>query len=75
MRSGIYLAQTDKERKSIYELRYDIYVEEMKRYRSMADHENRQLIEPDDEHSRLYFAVEDGEVVGTMRLTWGWDSR
>jgi hypothetical protein len=58
MKSGIYFAQTEEQRTSIYTLRYDIYVEEINRYRSIADHKNRQLIEKDDEYSRLYFAVE-----------------
>ena len=40
-----------------------------------ADHEKAHLVEPEDDHSRLFFgAAEDGETVGTMRLTWGGDA-
>ncbi len=74
MESGIYPATTEEQKQAVYRLRYDVYVEEMGRYHSIADHDNRRMIEPYDEYSRLYLAVEDGEVVGTMRLTWGADA-
>lgn len=41
----------------------------MDRYKSIADHRARHLIEPENDHSRLYYAVRDGNVVGTMRHT------
>ena len=67
-------ATSDAERESIFRLRYDIYVDQMNRYRSVADHENRLFTESDDAQSRHYLAIDDGEVVGTMRLTWGIDA-
>jgi hypothetical protein len=68
-------AKVEAELNAICRLRYEIYVEDMNRYRSIADHENRLLREPDDAISRLYCAVSDTyEVVGTMRHTWGGDT-
>ena len=75
MKPEILAAETDAQREAIYRLRYDIYVEEMNRYWSIADHENRRLTEPeDDARSRHYLAVDGDDVVGTMRLTWGGDA-
>ncbi|MBT3556155.1 MAG: hypothetical protein HN644_11125 [Rhodospirillales bacterium] len=74
MEPGIYPAVTDDEKRAVYRLRYDVYVEEMGRYQSIADHKNRLLIEPEDDYSRLYMAVANDEVLGTMRLTWGGDT-
>lgn len=66
-------ALTPEERDAVYRFRYRIYVEEMDRYRSIADHENKRLSEPDDESGHIFHALSGGKVVGTMRLTWGGD--
>jgi GNAT superfamily N-acetyltransferase len=58
---------------AIYRQRYEIYVEEMTRYASIADHTNRWLVEEIDERSRLYYAVREGSLVGSIRLTLGLD--
>lgn len=71
MRIGI--AQTEEERQTVYRLRYDVYVEEMGRYQSTADHARRTLHEDCDEHSRISYVEIDGDVVATARLTWGGD--
>ena len=68
---GIYLAETEEEREAVYRFRYQVYVEEMGRYRETADHDNRRLWEPCDDQSRIGFALENGEVVATGRFTWG----
>ncbi len=70
----IGIAETEEERRAVYRLRYDVYVEEMGRYRSVADHEQRMLYEDCDEQSRISYAAVDGEVVATARLTWGGDA-
>ena len=63
------------ELKAAFRLRYRIYVEEMDRYREQADHERRLLVEEDDTNGRLRVAVDEtGEVVGTMRWSWGGDA-
>ncbi|MEM8686680.1 MAG: cyclic nucleotide-binding domain-containing protein [Pseudomonadota bacterium] len=66
-------ALSTEERDAVYRFRYRIYVEEMDRYRSIADHETQRLYEPDDQNSHIYHALLGDEVVGTMRLTWGGD--
>jgi len=69
------LAETEAERRAVYRLRYDVYVEEMGRYQQTADHENRLLQEPEDAHSRIWYARDaEGEAVATARLTWGGDA-
>ncbi len=74
VRPGVHLAETDDEKRAVYRLRYDVYVEEMGRYRGIADHDNRLLVEPEDGTGRIfYYATEDGEVVGTVRISWGGD--
>ena len=67
----IGVAETEEERRAVYRLRYDVYVEEMGRYQTVADHANRMLYEEVDEQSRISYAKVDGEVVATARLTWG----
>ncbi len=74
MACEIRFAESETERESIFRHRYEIYVEEMDRYRSIADNERRMMIEPEDRFSRFLYARRDGEVVGAMRWTWGGDA-
>ena len=71
---GIFPAETAEEKEAIYRFRYEIYVEEMQRYRAIADHDKRLLIEPDDAQSRHFYALRDGQFAGCMRFTWGDDA-
>jgi hypothetical protein len=74
IRAGIHLAERDDEKRAVYRFRYDVYVEEMGRYRGAADHEQRLLVEPEDDTARIFYAARDGQVVGTGRLSWGGDA-
>ena len=75
VRPGIHLAESDAEKEAVYRLRYDIYVEEMGRFRGLADHAGRRLVEPEDATARIFYgAEEDGTVVATLRLSWGGDA-
>lgn len=74
VRSGIHLATTEEEKEAVYRARYQIYVEEMGLSDLEADHENRRLVEPEDETARIWYAAQDGEVVATCRLNWGGDA-
>lgn len=65
------LAETPEEQHAVYAFRYTVYVEEMGRYQETADHANRWLVEPEDEHSWITYALDGEEVVATGRLTWG----
>jgi hypothetical protein len=65
------LAETPEEKEAVYRFRYSVYVEEMGRYQNTADHTNRRLVEPEDDHSLIFFATDGADVVATARLTWG----
>lgn len=69
----IGIAETEDEKRAVYRLRYDVYVKEMGRYQSVADHAQGMLYEDCDEQSRISYAEIDGEIVATARLTWGGD--
>lgn len=69
----VFRAQSEQDREELFRFRYGVYVEEMGRYRKTADHRGRRLLEPEDAHSILYGAREDGQAVGTSRLTLGAD--
>ncbi len=72
MQPGIHVAETDEDKSAVFRFRYDVYVVEMGRYGAVADHENRMLVEPEDETARIaYAADDDGRVVGTARSNWG----
>jgi CRP-like cAMP-binding protein len=74
MKPLISPAVTDEQKEAVYRFRYDVYVEEMNRYRSIADHERRQLHEDVDDCSRLYIVTEADKAVGALRFTWGGDA-
>ena len=76
MRSDIQiaLAESEEEKRAVYHFRYNVYVEEMGKYRTVADHQRRMFYEPCDAHSRIFYATENGEVVATARTTWGGDA-
>ncbi|MFT5115093.1 MAG: hypothetical protein ACI8P9_004437 [Parasphingorhabdus sp.] len=74
MKTEIIPCSTESEIQEAQRLRYEIYVEEMGRYRHIADHEKRLLVEPEDSFSRHYLCLVDGKLSGTMRHTWGGDS-
>ncbi len=73
IKPGVHLAETDEEKLAVFRFRYDIYVEEMGRYRGVADHVNRLFSEPEDDTARIFYAGREGVVVGTGRITWGGD--
>lgn len=71
IRDGCHSAETEDEKEAVYCFRYEIYVEEMNRYREIADHENRMFREPEDDTARIFYAAQDGQVVATSRFNWG----
>lgn len=72
--SGIFIAETLAEKEAVYRFRYSIYVKEMGFFANTADHERKTLISEEDESARIAYALQDGEVVGTLRLNWGGDA-
>lgn len=65
------IATTDEEREAVYRFRYEVYVEEMGRYRNTADHARRMLVDEEDERSWNFYAWDGERVVASNRLTWG----
>jgi len=69
----IRVAETDAERRAIYEFRYQVYIQEMGKPYSHADHERKQLSDPLDERATLLYSSRKGMIVGTVRINWGED--
>ena len=71
MTARISLVDSDADRNAVYRFRYDIYVEEMKRVQTYADHQLKTIQEPLDETGNLLIAEENGRTVGTARFNVG----
>lgn len=69
----LFRACSESDREELFRFRYSVYVEELGRYRGIADHDGRRLVEPEDANSALFGARQDGQVVGTSRMTFGVD--
>ena len=69
----LFRAESEADREELFRFRYAVYVEEMGRYRGSASHAAHQLVDPEDAHSVLYGARQDGVVVGAARTTFGSD--
>src|ERR1700737_606239 len=67
----IRIAETVDEKEAVFRFRYAIYVEEMGRYKNVADRVDRRLSDPEDDWSWISYALDGDEIVGTLRLTWG----
>ena len=74
IREGAHQARTEEEKEAVYRFRYEIYVAEMGRYQSVADHERRRFREPEDDSARIFYVAKDGEVLATSRFNWGGDA-
>lgn len=73
MGAKIRFATTEADRRAVYGFRYDIYVNEMKRVQTYADHGQRIIEEPLDKTSYLLIAEDSGRTVGTARFNVGVD--
>ncbi|PIR23312.1 MAG: hypothetical protein COV44_03260 [Deltaproteobacteria bacterium CG11_big_fil_rev_8_21_14_0_20_45_16] len=66
--------ETDFERSQVYRLRYDIYIEEMKRGTHGVDYATKQVFDEMDESAILLGAFYHGRMVGTARLNFSSDT-
>lgn len=64
-------ATTAEDLIKVARFRYRIYVEEMGRFQQYADHAEKTVREPLDEHGHILMAMEDPNVVGTVRVNLG----
>lgn len=69
---GLTVAQacTEAEREKIFEFRYRVYFEELGLSPPTADHARKRLWDPLDDVSVSYTLLDDGEVVGSLRVTF-----
>ncbi len=63
----ISIARTAEEKERIFRFRYAIYVEEMGKTVSSADHSARLLFDELDEWATIYYASQDGQVIAAAR--------
>ena len=74
MNFSFHYAQTQAELDAVYQLRYNVYVEEMHIFGDMADHQNQLLSGPNDATARILYATVNDEIVGSLRLNLGKDA-
>jgi hypothetical protein len=67
-------ATTPEDLNKVAQFRYRIYVEEMGRFQQYANHTEKTIYEPLDQHGHILMAVEDSNVVGTVRVNLGSES-
>jgi len=68
---SVGVATTFKEKRDIYRLRYQIYVEEMAMQFTSVDHHHKLLYDEMDKWGVLLYAKYGSEIVGTMRINIG----
>ena len=70
MQGTVQMATTDRERQTIYRLRYRVYIEEMdgRSRHSEADAEARELRDEWDAHAHQFYVSQDEEMVACARL-------
>ena len=52
----------------VFQFRYKVYVEELHRKQTYADHDARTIIDPLDKSARHCVATKDGEIIGVVRI-------
>lgn len=67
----IGIAETSKEKRDIYRLRYRVYIEEMAFPITSADHKNKLLHDELDEWGTLLYAKVGTKIIGTLRINIG----
>jgi len=66
----IRLVSTPEELESLYQFRYQVYVEEMKRAQVYANHLTRRIEDPLDRGGYNFAAFQGDEVVGAVRVNF-----
>lgn len=68
----IGVASSKAEKECIYQLRYQVYVEEMgKEPPTSVNHEKKEIVDDLDDWSILLYAKAGSELIGTLRVTMG----
>lgn len=74
MIDGVRFASTPEEIKASYQLRYQIYIEEMGRLREKGDSSVGELRDLYDESAKTVVAIKNNKAIGTLRILWGGDT-
>jgi predicted GNAT family N-acyltransferase len=67
---SIKLALTEAELEEVYRFRYRVYVDEMNRNQTFADHENRRIADPLDKAAYNFVATRAGMILGIVRVNF-----
>ncbi|HEY9630485.1 MAG TPA: GNAT family N-acyltransferase [Coleofasciculaceae cyanobacterium] len=67
----IQIANTESVLKDVYQFRYSVYVEEMGKPYVNANHAEGMLCDDLDKHSTILYGEVDGNIVATLRISWG----
>jgi len=68
-----YIADTSEAKEALYRFRYDVFTVEQQKYRNIANHDRRVLIDAADEHAVHMCLEQDGNIIGSMRSLYGHD--
>ena len=68
--SDIKVACSDEDRQRIFQFRYDVYVTEMGKSPTEADHEKKIIRDELDDDAHLLYAEDEGHIIGTVRLNY-----
>lgn len=64
----VHTARTDAQREQVYAFRYQVYVSELGLAPPTADHARKRLWDEHDDVGVSHFLLDDGEVVGSLRM-------
>lgn len=63
----IKIAETADEKEQVFNLRYQVYIEEQGRPSHYADHKYKRLEDPLDDSANIFVAYQNEQLVGTLR--------
>ena len=63
----VFLCRNEELMERAKRLRYEVYCEELGRQSPFADHEKKTISDEFDKTAQVFVAVENGEVIGTLR--------
>jgi hypothetical protein len=71
----VAVAETADEREACFRLRYRVYVEEMGKHPSLADHVRKSYSDNYDKLATLLYVSDGRDVIASVRNVWGGDAR
>ena len=71
----VAVAETADEREACFRLRYRVYVEEMGKHPSAADHKRKSYSDGHDKFATLMYVSDGEQVVASVRNVWAADAR